>query len=457
MPKRAQQDGAARTRRLRLAGGAAIAAVILAAMATRSPSLGAANATPMIQTAAQRTGAPACDADNGGLTLPAGFCATIFADSIGGARHMVVASNGDLLVGRNRSRADSLGGVTLLRDSTGDGHADLKVRVADGGGTEVALHDGSLFATGARGTVLRYPYKVGSTQTSGPADTVIAGMPQGGHSSYNFVVDGNMLYLNVGSRTNSCQEQDRKSEVPGADPCTELETRAGIWKFDANGKGQTQAQGERFATGIRNAVALARNPADGQLYAVFHGRDGLGQQWGKLYSEDQSAEKPSEEFIHITKGANFGWPYCYHDPELGRLVLAPEYGGDGSKPGRCTTMSVPLAAFPAHWAPNALLFYTGTQFPAAYRSGAFVAFHGSWNRAPKPQAGYRVSFVPFRNGKPTGAAQTFADGFAGPGLATGGAARHRPTGLAMAPDGALYVSDDAGGRIWRIIYTGASR
>lgn len=452
MPSEAQQGNGSRGRTRQVAGGAVMALTITAAVLTlQSPALGRANSMASSTTMTK----PACDADNGGLTLPAGFCATIFADKIGAPRHMTVAPNGDLIVGRNRSRTDS-GGVMLLRDTTGDGHADLQVRFADAAGTEVAIHNGFLYATGSRGTVVRYPYTVGSTQPSGSADTIITGMPQGGHSSYNFVIDGNALYLNVGSRTNSCQEKDRTPDTPGIDPCTELETRAGIWKFDANGKGQTQAQGEHFATGIRNAVALARNPADGGLYAVFHGRDGLFQQWGKLYDADQSAEKPSEEFIHITKGANFGWPYCYHDPELGHLVLAPEYGGDGKKTGRCSTMREPLLAFPAHWAPNALLFYSGTQFPAPYRGGAFVAFHGSWNRAPKPQAGYRVTFVPFANGKPTGAPQTFANGFAGAGLATGAAA-HRPTGLAMGPDGALYVSDDSGGRIWRITYTGASK
>ena len=118
----------------------------------------------------------------------------------------------------------------------------------------------------------------------------------------------------------------------------------------------------------------------------------------------------------------------------------------------------PLMAFPGHWAPNGMLFYTGNQFPSQYRGGAFVAFHGSWNRAPLPQAGFRVVFAPFKFNKPTGTFETFADGF-NPAPAAGRAApgTHRPTGLAQAPDGSLFVTDDTGGSIWRITYRRGAR
>jgi glucose/arabinose dehydrogenase len=197
-------------------------------------------------------------------------------------------------------------------------------------------------------------------------------------------------------------------------------------------------------------VALTLDPA-GQLWAAQHGRDQLGQNWPKLFTLEQSAEKPSEELFPVNEGDDFGWPYCYHDLELGRRVLAPEYGGDGRSVGRCEGKKDPAVAFPAHWGPNGLAFYTATQFPARYRGGAFVAFHGSWNRAPLPQAGYRVTFVPFQDGRPAGSYETFADGF---WHEDGTGPRHRPVGVAEGPDGSLYITDDAAGRIWRVMYRG---
>ena len=130
----------------------------------------------------------------------------------------------------------------------------------------------------------------------------------------------------------------------------------------------------------------------------------------------------------------------------------PEYGGDGGKAvGLCAKRASPVAAFPAHWAPNAIAVYKGAHFPSAYRNGIFIAFHGSWNRAPGPQQGFNVVFQPMHGGKPSGAYIVFADGFAGPEKAAG-KANYRPSGLAMGPDGALYVGDDKQGRIWRITY-----
>jgi mono/diheme cytochrome c family protein len=137
-------------------------------------------------------------------------------------------------------------------------------------------------------------------------------------------------------------------------------------------------------------------------------------------------------------------------------VLAPEYGGDGGKAiGPCAAKHQPVATFPAHWAPNDLALYYGKQFPTAYRNGAFIAFHGSWNRAPLQQQGYNVVFQPLANGSASGKYVVFADGFAG-GKLDPGAAAHRPAGLAVAPDGALLVADDVQGRIWRITYQGGN-
>ena len=161
---------------------------------------------------------------------------------------------------------------------------------------------------------------------------------------------------------------------------------------------------------------------------------------------------PSEEFVRITEGSDFGWPYCFHDPRTGQKLLAPEYGGDGVEVGRCADMGMPLIAFPAHWAPNDLEFYTGEQFPQRYRGGAFIAFHGSWNRAPNPQEGFQVVFAPATETGFGPAWETFADGFRNEMDPDD---HSRPVGVAMGPDGSLYVSDSVQGRIWRIMYAGS--
>jgi glucose/arabinose dehydrogenase len=394
---------------------------------------------------------PGCDPDNGGITLPTGFCAVVVADKVGSPRHIAVASNGDLFVALE-SRRGGPGGVLALRDTTGDGRADVQAHFGTAGGTGIVLTAGGLyFAT--KSTVLRYPMHAGQLTPIGEPQVIARDLPSdGNHTAKNLALssDGKTLFVNFGSATNSCQVVDRTLESPGRDPCPELAYRSGIWRFDAGHANQTGATVTRYATGIRNAVGLALAP-DGQVWATQHGRDQLGQNWPKLFNDEQNAEKPSEELLQVNPGDDFGWPYCYHDLELGRLVLAPEYGGDGKQVGRCAQKKEPAVAFPGHWAPDGLAFYDGAQFPARYRGGAFVAFHGSWNRAPLPQAGYRVVFVPFTNGKPVGSYETFADGFwkedpAGP--------KHRPVGVAVGPDGSLYITDDAAGRIWRVIYKG---
>lgn len=394
------------------------------------------------------TALPVCDADNGGLTLPAGFCALVVADQVGAPRHLVVAPNGDLFVARAN------GPLLALRDTTGDGKADVREAIGESG-TGVALAPDALYLS-TPSTVYRFALRPGQLRPIGPPQVIVNDLPTGGHSARNLALadDGKTLFVNVGSRSNSCQIADRALESPGRDPCPELDRRAAIWRFDATRPGQTMTDGTRYASGIRNAVGLAVAP-DGRLWATQHGRDQLGQSWPKLYTLAASAEKPSEELVQVNASDDFGWPYCYHDLELGRLVLAPEYGGDGKTVGRCADKKEPAVAFPGHWAPDGLTFYRGSQFPAHYRGGAFIAFHGSWNRAPLPQAGYRVVFVPFRDGTPRGTYETFADGFwredpTGP--------KHRPVGVAEGPDGSLYITDDAGGRIWRVVYRGeASR
>jgi glucose/arabinose dehydrogenase len=156
------------------------------------------------------------------------------------------------------------------------------------------------------------------------------------------------------------------------------------------------------------------------------------------------------------QGDNFGWPFCFFDYGQQKLLLNPEYGGDGKAQGRCASgFKLPEATFPAHFAPVDIMFYEGKQFPAHYKNGAFIAFHGSWNRAPLPQDGFIVGFQPFTGNKASGKYEVFADGFAGPAPVTGRTqAQARPDGVAEAPDGSLYITDSQKGKIWRVIYNG---
>jgi glucose/arabinose dehydrogenase len=443
----------------------AVAALAAAGVAACSPSPRADAATEtaaaggdVVPAESRAAAAPRqCPEDNGGLVLPAGFCATVFADSIGAARHLVVAPNGDVFVNAQSGRRGSGGtpGLVALRDTNRDGRADRIERIGERGGTGIALHGGFLYQDVGE-AIVRWPIRAGELRPSGAAETVLSGLPTDGHGAHSIVVgpDG-ALYVNVGSRSNSCQQRDRQASSPGHDACTELETRAGIWRYDAGRTGQRFSPAERFATGIRNAVGMTLAP-DGALWATQHGRDQLHQNWGELFTAEESAEKPAEELLRVTRGADFGWPYCYWDRELGRRVLAPEYGGDGEEVGRCAEKAQPVAAFPGHWAPNGLLFYTGEMLPARYRGGAFIAFHGSWNRAPLPQAGFRVVFQPLANGRAAGDFETIARHAEDVETTdpTRRVQRLRPTGLAQGPDGALYITDDSRGRVWRVTYGG---
>ncbi|MFN2635723.1 MAG: sorbosone dehydrogenase family protein [Gemmatimonadaceae bacterium] len=436
------------------------------------------------------TATAACAPDNGGITLPQGFCATVFADSIGHARHIVVNSNGDVYVNTwsgsyYQTPAHPGGFVVALRDTNADGRADVIERFganapaaktpstdssapspekivgpasekAGAGGTGIGIYKGSLYVEEGT-TIVRYPLAANALAPTGPAETIVAGLPlSGDHPMHPFVIDASgSMYMDVGSATNSCQVKNRTLQSPGHRPCTELLTRGGIWRYDANRANQRFSPNERFATGIRNAVGIALGP-DGGVYSTQHGRDQLFDNWPKLYSAEQGQNLPAEELLRVQQGSDYGWPMCYYDNTQQKLVLAPEYGGDGGKAlGECASKVAPVAFFPAHWAPDGLLFYTGKSFPAHYQGGAFIAFHGSWNRAPGPQGGYQVAFVPFTGGNPTNAStyETFANGFAA-GKMQPDAAAHRPVGLAQGSDGALYITDDAAGRVWRVVYKG---
>jgi glucose/arabinose dehydrogenase/mono/diheme cytochrome c family protein len=413
-----------------------------------------------------QSGTQTCPGGDGGITLPPGFCATVFADNIGHARHLVVAPNGVVYVntwsGRyyGNDKPPTGGFLVALRDARGNGHADVNIRfgptVADGsaGGTGIALYNGALYAE-VNDRIVRYALPAGTVAPTAAPEVIVLGLPlTGDHPMHPFAIDarGNM-YVDLGSATNSCQVKNRTLESPGINPCTELETRAGTWRYDANRTGQRFSPAERYVTGLRNGEGFAFGPA-GEIYATMHGRDQLSENWPKLFRPEQGPNLPAEELVRLERGADFGWPECYFDGPQQKLVLAPEFGGDGGKAvGPCAQKRAPIASFPAHWAPNDLALYDGHQFPDAYRGGAFIAFHGSWNRAPYPQGGYNVVFQPLADGKASGNFVVFADGFAG-AVKEPGQAAHRPSGLAVGPDGALYISDDSHGRIWRVTFQG---
>lgn len=390
------------------------------------------------------------------ITVPDGFCIEVVADDLGRVRHIAARDNGDLFA--RLLRAGRGGGIVALRDGDGDGRFEKTQRFFAEGGTGIGLWDEYLYFSTPQAI---YRQKLSSTSLlpAGDLQTVVSGFPpQGQHAAKSFAISGDgALFVNIGAPSNACQKRTRTSDSPGRDPCPQLKEHAGIWRFAADRTGQDMGDGERFASGIRNAVAIAWNPFADHLYVVQHGRDQLHQFWPDLYTVEENARLPAEEFFLINEGDDFGWPYCYYDQIREKKVLAPEYGGDGKTVGRCDQFESPIAAFPGHWAPNGLHFYTGQQFPQYYRGGAFIAFHGSWNRAPLPQQGYKVVFVPFSGSRPDDERFDFATGF--PGTQTverTGDARYRPMDLTQGPDGSLYISDSRQGRIWRVRYTGSS-
>jgi glucose/arabinose dehydrogenase/mono/diheme cytochrome c family protein len=417
---------------------------------------------------AATAGGHTCPHDDSGLKLPAGFCATVFADGIGHARHMVVAPNGVVYVNTWSGRyygndtPHEGGFLVALQDTTGSGQADVNqrfgatVKSGGAGGTGIGIYGGALYAE-LNDQIVRYTLQAGSIVPQGPPVTIVSGLPlSGDHPMHPFIIDTDgSLYVDVATATNACQEQNRIPKSPGIVPCTELQTRGGTWRYDANKTNQAFSPAERFATGIRNGEGFGIDSAD-RIFVTQHGRDQLHANWPDLYKPEEEATLPAEELLHLTKGGDYGWPECYYDGLQRKLVLAPEYGGDGGKKvGPCASKLAPIAAFPAHWAPNGMALYDKQQFPARYRHGVFIAFHGSWDRAPYPQGGYNVVFQALAGDHAAGKCEIFADGFAG-AMESPGQAAHRPSGVAVGPDGSLYVSDDVRGRIYRIVYSGGA-
>lgn len=388
---------------------------------------------------------------NAGLVIPAGFSASVVAQNLGIARHVVVNKNGNVFI--KTDKVKNGGGIIELNGKSGE----KKAAFGDFGGTGIAIKNGYLYAA-SNTTIYRYKLNSNEEVDNGEKPEVIVSglIDRGQHNSKSIALDnaGN-IYVNIGAFSNSCQEHDRENGSKGMDPCPILDSAGGIWQFKAAKQNQVYGDGLRYATGTRNIVGLDWNNDVNELFVMQHGRDQIGSMFPQFYEAKHADELPAEEMFEVKKGMNFGWPYCYYDPTINKKMLAPEYGGDGKKIGRCAEMQNPIVAFPAHMAPNGLLFYSGNMFPEKYKHGAFIAFHGSWNRNTTGQEGYFVAFVPFKNGKPSGKWEVFANGFAGVAkVVSTRDAKHRPCGLAQAPDGSLYITDDNKGDLYHITYKG---
>lgn len=392
------------------------------------------------------------DADNAGLKLPEGFGALKVANIGAKARHLSVTPQGDIYVKLAKPK-DGKGIITLHEGS--NGKAEITGGFGNYGGTGMYIKDGYMYAS-SNTEIFRYKLNAQNKVIDQEhPEKIIMGLKAGRqHETKSLVLDndGN-IYINIGSPLSSCQVVDRGLHSPGIPGCPLLDSAGGIWQFKANKLNQTYKDGVRYATGLRNIVGLDWNQQDNQLFVMQHGCDNLNSSWPELFTTKESAELPAECMYALKKGDDAGFPFMFYNQITHKKTVMPEYGGDGKKEADTKYLD-PAAAYPGHMAPNGLLFYTGKMFPEKYRNGAFIAFHGSWNRAPEPQKGYCVVFQPFKNGKPAGDWEVFADNFAGiDEVKSPSQAQHRPCGLALGADGSLYVTDDVKGNIYRIIYT----
>lgn len=396
------------------------------------------------------------------LQLPPGFEAMVVFEGTGESREIYVREDGDIFVSlAGLSNAPHILG---LRDEDGDYVIDTiekfyylrtpePQRLPQ---VHIEYFNEYLYAV-ENEQLVRMHMPPGQLAPDGEVEVIVDRIPyQRSHRGRTLSIDNDgWVYVNIGAPSNVCQAESRTKGSPGLDPCPQLEQHAGIWRWRGDVLHQSREDGELFAGGIRNAIAQTWDPVYGGLYVGQMGRDRLDSLWPQRFNSQQNAELPSEEFFRAEKGQNYGWPYCYYDHLQNRKVLAPEYGGDGATIGRCSEFALPQVAFPGHYSPSSIAFYHGTQFPPDYRGGAFVALKGSWNRAPLPQDGYIVAFVPFAEGAPTGAWEVFANGFKGfTTLYERGNAQYRPQSVFVHPDGSLYILDNNEGRIWRVTYVG---
>lgn len=380
------------------------------------------------------------------LKAPEGFSVAEVGSDLGAVRHLTISENGDIYA--NRSVLKDGKAIVLLRDTDKDGTMEVKQQFGEVPGTGI-LTNGNYLYTSSNTGVYRYKLNGGHEiiDTGTPEKIVDGLIDMGRDNAKPFAIDdkGN-LYVTIGSWNDACRDAVTNT---GMMPCAILDSAAGIWKFRADKPNQSFVDGTRYATGLKNSVGIAWNFKTNSLFVTDHGRGGLHNFYPNLFTKKQEGELPAETLYEVKENDDAGWPYTYFDPIRKKRILAPEYGGDGEKLGGEDAIA-PLMAFPAHFGPNDLLFYTGNMFPEKYRDGAFIAFH---NQSPELKKGFLVAFVPFKNGKPAGDWEIFLDNFAGIDLADPkGELQHRPCGLAQGPDGALYVCDDHGGSIFKITY-----
>jgi glucose/arabinose dehydrogenase len=384
-----------------------------------------------------------CDGYFTPLVVPAGFCVRSFAEKVGPVRHLVVHPTGVVVAATKLPP-----GLVALSDTTGDGVADVVTPFGPGeGGTGVTWRAGWLYFAADIG-VFRMPWPAAAKAPTGEGEWVARDLPSGGTSGWAHVMKGvavggdGAVYVSVGSATDNCQPSPEIGPQTGLWPCPELASRAGIWRFLPPAKAGERWIGSRHATGLRNAMALAQDPLTGTLWAATHGRDLLNRAWG--WSDLESANQPAELLVAVTRGADFGWPYCmgrWRD-SVTTLVVAPEYSAQ-ERGAACASRAQPSAGYPGHWSPMAIAPATAA-LPAPWRRGLLIAFHGSRTRAPLTEAGHVVLFQPLdTTGRPAGEHRIFLRTTDAPGAL-------RPAGVAIAPNGVVYVADDDHARIIRI-------
>ena len=374
------------------------------------------------------------------LQLPPGFTSTIVAEGLGGARHIAVNKQGGIYVKLSRLKDGK--GIIYLKDTKKDGKFNQQLAFGDYPGTGIYIKGNYLYAS-SNDDVYRYQLdKNGEVINPDKPEKIITGLVNHNRdNSKSIAVDNNNnIYVNVGSYANACLIDPKSKQAPN--PCPLLDSVGGIWQFKINKLNQQYKDAVHYAAGFKNVVGLDWNMQTNSLFILQHGRGDLHNLFPELYTAEQDGRLPAETMYEVRKGADGGWPYEYYDQFQHKKILSPEYGGDGKKAGTHKAVN-PLVTFPAHLAPNALLFYTGNKFPAKYKNGAFIAFHG---KSPELQKGWLVAFVPFANGKPAGKWQIFADNF------LINKDQHKPCGLAQAADGSIYITDDSSGTVYRIQY-----
>jgi glucose/arabinose dehydrogenase len=339
------------------------------------------------------------------LKVPPGFRIALFARAES-PRMMAFSPGGVLLV-----TSESRGTVTALPDTHGSGQAAVTVLEDLNGPHGIAFHDGQLYVAEV-GRLVRYNWDETRHQATNPV--VIAELPGsgGGHMTRTILFANQKLYVSAGSSCNVCTEKDPR--------------RAAVMEMNQDGSGA-----HRFASGLRNAVGLAFNERTRTVWVTDNGRDWLGD------------DLPPDEIDDLgPEGGDFGWPFCY-----GNRVPDRSFGGTEE---RCRVTIPPRVELQAHSAPLGLMFYTGQMFPREYQGDLFVAFHGSWNRSVP--TGYKVVRVKMNNSGEPERVQDFITGWLPPGETRRGKWMGRPVGLAIGPDGSLYVSDDGSGSIYRVTW-----